>query len=580
MALTPRVKDNDWNSVRVAIAKLGTLRLGPDASPTFTGLTLSGLTATRLIQTDSAKALTSVSDLTSWVAGTANEIDIIDDGDGTITIGIVNPLIVAKGGTGAATLTDGGILLGSGTGAITALGVATNGQIPIGDGATDPVLATITGTSNQVTVTNGAGSITLALPQDIHTGASPTFTGLTLSGLTAGSVVFAGASGVISQDNSNLFWDDSNDRLGVGTASPARDLEINATQAILRIASAAANSALLEFVESSIVGYVGWDGTNDAIKITAGSNFGTTHLVVDTTGNVGIGLIAPVRNLDISAAEPIIRFTIDNASNGLFEFFENSAIVGYFGWRGSDNTFRVINSNNFGDDVGFEVDTSGNLAIYAGDLIIEKTSGLGIKVDVTTPTFGWRDLLGDQFAKNTGGTKPTLTTYNGAIDAWQFSDGDEAFLTFHIPHDYVPGTDIYLHIHWSQTSTTATGGTIDFKYSAVYAKGHNQDEAAGSFTSTPITASFSSIDINDGGSGLNQYQQHLTELVISAATATAALFDRDDLEPDGVIELTLEMDTNSLTDSVTVLDPFIHYADIHYQSTGIATKGKVPDFYA
>jgi len=74
------------------------------------------------------------------------------------------PLTVALGGTGAPTLTDGGLLVGSGTGAITALGVATNGQIPIGDGATDPVLATLTGTANEITVTNGAGSITLSLP--------------------------------------------------------------------------------------------------------------------------------------------------------------------------------------------------------------------------------------------------------------------------------------------------------------------------------------------------------------------------------------------------------------------------------
>lgn len=76
---------------------------------------------------------------------------------------------VQYGGTGASTLTDGGILLGSGTGAITALGVATNGQIPIGDGTTDPVLATITGTANEVTVTNGVGTITLSLPNHAGT---------------------------------------------------------------------------------------------------------------------------------------------------------------------------------------------------------------------------------------------------------------------------------------------------------------------------------------------------------------------------------------------------------------------------
>ncbi|MEW6511885.1 MAG: hypothetical protein AB1428_13115 [Bacteroidota bacterium] len=38
------------------------------------------------------------------------------------------------------------------------------------------------GTSNRVSVTHGAGTITLSAPQDIHTGASPTFQNLTLNG--------------------------------------------------------------------------------------------------------------------------------------------------------------------------------------------------------------------------------------------------------------------------------------------------------------------------------------------------------------------------------------------------------------
>lgn len=107
------------------------------------------------------------SELQSWVSDKTllNEEDIF-----TIDanwVNIASPWAVNEGGTGAATFTDGGILLGSGTNAITVLGVATNGQIPIGDGATDPVLATITGTANEITVTNGAGSITLSLASGI-----------------------------------------------------------------------------------------------------------------------------------------------------------------------------------------------------------------------------------------------------------------------------------------------------------------------------------------------------------------------------------------------------------------------------
>jgi hypothetical protein len=77
-------------------------------------------------------------------------------------------LTVANGGTGASTLTDGGILLGSGTGAITATSVLTNGQLLIGDGSGDPTLAelsTTTGANNtgSLKITNGPGSITLSV---------------------------------------------------------------------------------------------------------------------------------------------------------------------------------------------------------------------------------------------------------------------------------------------------------------------------------------------------------------------------------------------------------------------------------
>ena len=187
MALTTAL-ERDMISMRQAIARLSSIKLGPTSSPVFgnasittdlavgndltvggsfvlTGtLTLSSLTASRLIATNASKELVS-SNLNSWVSGTTNEIDIADDGDGTITIGIVNPLIVGKGGTGAATFTDHSILLGSGTDAFTALGAATNGQLPIGSTGNDPVLATLI-SGDGISITNGAGSITVASTSD------------------------------------------------------------------------------------------------------------------------------------------------------------------------------------------------------------------------------------------------------------------------------------------------------------------------------------------------------------------------------------------------------------------------------
>ena len=56
-----------------------------------------------------------------------------------LTTSVTGTLPVANGGTGAATLTDGGVLLGSGTGAFTAMSVLADSEMIVGDGTTDPV---------------------------------------------------------------------------------------------------------------------------------------------------------------------------------------------------------------------------------------------------------------------------------------------------------------------------------------------------------------------------------------------------------------------------------------------------------
>jgi hypothetical protein len=43
---------------------------------------------------------------------------------------------------------------------------------------------------------------------------------------TQGSILFAGPTGGPVQDNANLFWDDTNNRLGIGTAAPAVALDV------------------------------------------------------------------------------------------------------------------------------------------------------------------------------------------------------------------------------------------------------------------------------------------------------------------------------------------------------------------
>lgn len=86
-----------------------------------------------------------------WDGSAWNQIDV-----GIDSI----PVKVIQGGTGLATITDHGIMLGSGTGNVTPLAEASNGQIPIGSTGADPVLATLTA-GNGIDVTEAAGAITI-----------------------------------------------------------------------------------------------------------------------------------------------------------------------------------------------------------------------------------------------------------------------------------------------------------------------------------------------------------------------------------------------------------------------------------
>jgi len=80
----------------------------------------------------------------------------------TVTVNIDSPVTVANGGTGLTTITDGGILIGSGTGAITVTAQPTDGQVLIGSTGSDPVLSTLTDGTG-ISITEGAGTITIGL---------------------------------------------------------------------------------------------------------------------------------------------------------------------------------------------------------------------------------------------------------------------------------------------------------------------------------------------------------------------------------------------------------------------------------
>lgn len=70
-----------------------------------------------------------------------------------------NPITVAQGGTGLATLTAHSVQVGNGTGTVTQLSVGSNGQLLCGSTGADPAFTTLTSTGSTVTYTTGAHTL-------------------------------------------------------------------------------------------------------------------------------------------------------------------------------------------------------------------------------------------------------------------------------------------------------------------------------------------------------------------------------------------------------------------------------------
>jgi hypothetical protein len=205
------------------------------------------------------------------------------------------------------------------------------------------------------------------------------------------------------------------------------------------------------------------------------------------------------------------------------------------------------------------------------DLAVPKTKGEGIKVDsLGTRTYAWHDLTGTLYVHDYSAlNSPNFVTYKNGIRQNKFSINNETQLVFHIPHDYAPNTNIYIHAHWSHDSAFVNGGGVTWGFELSYAKGHNQ-----------AFFSDSKIIVEYQAASNIAYQHMIAEAVASTPGGGASLLNTDDIEVDGLIFGRVYLAANNMTvSSGPVPDPFLHTVDIHYQSTTVGTKQRFPDFW-
>jgi len=197
-------------------------------------------------------------------------------------------------------------------------------------GDTDYTVPKTDGTANQVLQTNGAGVVTWAtISSGITIGTTPITSG------TDGRVLFQ-AGGVIQQD-STLFWDNTNKRLGVG-ATPSSSVRLDirsqgalSTDIALRVRNSADTANILT------VNGVGQIWSNGKGFIASNTGFGEFSLNALTTGTN----IAAFGNY-------ALQLNTTGANNTAF-----GKNAGFSTTYGSNNTYLGYNAGAFDTGDGY-----------------------------------------------------------------------------------------------------------------------------------------------------------------------------------------------------------------------------------
>src|SRR5579885_1807598 len=279
------------------------------SSPIFSGLTISGLTTNGGLLYTNASGI-----LTQTAAGSVN----------TVLHGGTNPSYSAVAlGTDVSGILP---LANGGTGTNT---IPTNGQLLIGNG-TGYSLANITGTTNQVNVANGSGTISLSLPQNINTAATPTFSTLSLSANVNELVLGTTNTGTVT--------------LGSLTASRTYTLPDQSGTFCLTSGNCIGGGG---------GGGIGGSGTTNYLaRFTDSSHVGNADIF--DNGSIGIGTTTPIGLFDVEGAP-------------------NGKALSIFNYTGTDQ--NILTASKSGTTV-FTIGNTGNLQFSGGTSFLNTLTSL------------------------------------------------------------------------------------------------------------------------------------------------------------------------------------------------------------
>lgn len=328
---------------------------------------------------------------------------------------------------------------------------------------------------------------------------------LTMPEMTSGSILFAGTSGVVSQDNANLFWDNTNNRLALGTVSPSYKLDVYGTTATEAInTNIGVNFTSVTTPNNGSLALIAGAGNVDTglhyYRVTYTTALGESNsfqigsITTDTTTNGQVTVTIPVssdprvtgRKLYRTKAgtnswEDFVLATI--ANNTATTYVDNIADASLTGTTGS-SFYRTNTTNNFitlngtlvtkidlngtyfGFRAGDSVTTGGYNSLFGADAGTAITTGkqnnfFGSGAGASTTTgvdnvaMGWRAL-----SSNTTGIQ-NIALGRDAMISLQTASGNTAIGAFSMK-GVAGNSNFYNSALGYQTLYGITSGSYNF----------------------------------------------------------------------------------------------------------------------
>lgn len=257
-----------------------------------------------------------------------------------------------------------------------------------------------------VTLTSGA-DVTGVLPYaNGGTNSSTSF--------TAGSIIFAGATGFV-EDNANFFIDDANNRVGFGTNNPSYKLHVSGGDSITGYFTSSAGSTRIGINNASNTGfglYIGnalkWSvasvnggggGTNPDL-VFYNDQTSTNALWIDgNNNNVSIGLVAPSTTNKLH-----VTSTYTTSASRIAYFNGTSGTSGLEVRTNGQAQYMARSSTHTDRELRFQAYSDGNIYISAQGLSGTITANLNFLISADSGTnngyIGFRNVtLGNEVTR-------------------------------------------------------------------------------------------------------------------------------------------------------------------------------------